>query len=151
MSAAQLLDECKANGVTVYLSGGDVKVRGSPEIIGRIAPALKERKAEILEHLTQRPGIDLVREFMEADGLTLEEAKELAALSIQPRQASEWLSMIAALDKAIEAWCALNAIPEESQARILQSRARQPLGTIPESLVWFSKEVENAKPRGKEK
>ncbi len=51
MNTAQLLEDCKTNGVSVFIADGELKVRGNPDAIKRIAPTLKERKAEIQAHL----------------------------------------------------------------------------------------------------
>ena len=106
MSAAQLLEDCKANGVTVYWADGSLKVRGDPEAVKRLAPALKDRKAEIQAHLAEyrrdllnrlEPfALDSVKdypadveainrinnmawEFMRADGMAFQEAIRQAA------------------------------------------------------------------------
>lgn len=85
--------------------------------------------------------IDLVREFMEVDGLTLEEAQALAAISVQPRPAAEWLALIADLDAVIERYCDAVGAAAEARAAMLATRYAQPLASIPESLAWFRSEL----------
>jgi len=85
---------------------------------------------------------DLVREFMEVDGLTLAEANALATVSVQPRPVAEWLAMIAELDASIASYCSAYRLSDEARARILDVRNRQSLASIPDSLEWFRRELE---------
>ena len=93
----------------------------------------------------EAPLSDLVRKFMEVDGLSKEDATALAAVSIQPRPVKEWLDMIAELDRAIEMWCNMQRIGDEERAQIMSVRFSQPLVSIPASLAWF-KRADKAKP-----
>jgi hypothetical protein len=87
---------------------------------------------------------DLVREFMEVDGLSLEEAQALAAVSVAPRPATEWLAMIAELDTLIAAYCEAFKLSDEAHTHIADVRNRQSLMTIPHTLDWFRRELKNA-------
>ncbi len=55
MNTIGLLKECLTQGVTIYLSGREVKLRGSPDAIRRMTPMLKARKTEIQEFLSSAP------------------------------------------------------------------------------------------------
>ncbi len=89
----------------------------------------------------EAPLSDLVRKFMEVDGLSKEDATALAAVSIQPRPVKEWLDMIAELDRAIEMWCNMQRIGDEERAQIMSVRFSQPLVSIPASLAWFNEQI----------
>jgi len=85
---------------------------------------------------------DLVRGFMDEDGLTLAEAQALAAASVQPRPAAEWLAMIAELDALIGIYCAAEVwMTDKAKAAIWATRCAQSLASIPETLAWFRREV----------
>jgi len=90
----------------------------------------------------QQTDADLIREFMDVDGLTLEEAQAMAAISIKPRPAAEWLALIAELDRAIESYCMAVGLSAGALAELLAVRNRQSLASIPESLAWFKQEWE---------
>jgi hypothetical protein len=85
---------------------------------------------------------DLVRGFMDEDGVTLAEAQALAAISVQPRPAAEWLAMIAELDALIGIYCANEVwMTDEAKAAIWATRCAQSLASIPDTLAWFRREV----------
>jgi hypothetical protein len=85
---------------------------------------------------------DLVRDFMDEDGLTLAEAQALAAVSVQPRPAGEWLAMIAELDALIGNYCAAEVgMTDKARAAIRAARLTQSVASIPASLEWFRQEV----------
>lgn len=84
----------------------------------------------------------LIREFMEVDGLTFAKAQELAALSMQPRPACEWLILISELDALVEHYCAVAGLTDEVKGKFLTARRCQSLASIPESIDWFKCEME---------
>lgn len=84
---------------------------------------------------------DLVREFMQIDGMTLAEARATAALSVPVRPAAEWLELIAELDALIGRFCAATGATDEAKASIVAARYTQPLASIPETLKWFRAEL----------
>jgi hypothetical protein len=84
---------------------------------------------------------ELVREFMEVDGLSLTEAQALAAVSVQPRAPEEWLALIAELDALIERYCAAVEVTDEARAVILAAKCAQSLASIPSTLEWFRREL----------
>jgi len=85
---------------------------------------------------------NLVLEFIEVDGLTLDEAQAMAAISVQPRPAAEWLAMIAELDDLIRIYFAAAAdLTGEGKAAILSTRCGQSLASIPETLASSRREV----------
>jgi len=90
---------------------------------------------------------DLIREFMEMDGLTLEEAQTMAKISIKPRSSDEWLVLITDLDQAIEAYCLAAGLSADALAELLAERNRQSLASIPESLAWFRREWQALQPK----
>ena len=81
--------------------------------------------------------IDLVLELMEVDGLTLAEARTLAAVAVQPRTSDEWLAPITELDDLIERYCSLTGTNGEVKDAILGARCTQSVASIPDSLAWF--------------
>lgn len=89
--------------------------------------------------------IGMVREFMEIDGLSLEEAQALAAVSIPPRPSAEWLAMIAELDQLIDRYCAAAHLSQEAAARLKAARNTQAIASIPESLAWFRRALSGEK------
>ena len=94
-------------------------------------------KSEILTF----PMTDMVREFMEVDGMILTEAQAMAAVSVQPRPATEWMAMITELDALIETFCMATGMAEKAKAEISATRCGQSLASIPETLTWFRREV----------
>lgn len=142
-----ILSECKSSGVNVFLTACGMSATGDRKALEKLRPILKEHKAEILEYLTaaandRDPGeIDLVREFMEVDGLTLEEAQALTKASVQPRPPHEWLALIHELDAMIGRYCEACKPNTAAHGRILDDRRRQSPASIPASLAWFKREL----------
>jgi hypothetical protein len=64
------------------------------------------------------------------------------------RPAHEWLAMIGELDAAINEYCTRHGLGEESRARILAVRDKQPLISIAHSLDWFRHAENTGKPQG---
>jgi len=85
--------------------------------------------------------IDMVCEFMEIDGLSLEEARALAAVSIPPRPAAEWLAMIDELHRLITRYAEVYRLADDATARIIGSAKRQPASTIPASIEFFQQSI----------
>lgn len=84
---------------------------------------------------------DLVREFMEVDGLSCEEAQALAAVSVTPRSPATWLALIAELNRLIDRYCQACRLSEEARGRILKIRKGQSLSLIPATVEWFKREL----------
>jgi hypothetical protein len=101
-----------------------------------VKPKIRAKVGESESH-----PIDLVREFMDVNGLTLADAQALAAVAVQPRPAGEWLALIAELDALIERYCAASGLTGAAKAAIFATRCAQSLASIPESLAWFRHEV----------
>lgn len=144
MTPQGLIDECRLSGVLVHLDGGKLKLKGSPDAVRIAANRLRPFKTEIVRYqmnLMAAPVSGLVREFMEADGLALDEAKAMTAISVQPRPAAQWLVLIAELDALIERYCLAAGLTGESRSAIVSVRFNQSLASIPESLDWFRREV----------
>lgn len=94
------------------------------------------------ESVRNAPGeIDLVREFMDVDGLTLAEAQALLTVSVQPQTPEKWLALITELDDLIERYCALTGTTGEAKGAILGARRAQSAASIPDSLEWFQREL----------
>jgi hypothetical protein len=140
MTPAEILEDCKKQGVKVFLLDGNLSARGLPEAVERVKPMLKQHKADIVRYLAETVApMDMVREFMEVDGLPLEEAQAMAAISIRPRSSGEWLALITELDAMIERYCLAAGLSPEKLAELLTVRNRQALASIPESLTWFTR------------
>ncbi|MES2934830.1 MAG: hypothetical protein V4805_15230 [Pseudomonadota bacterium] len=86
--------------------------------------------------------ISLVREFMEIDGLTFEDANAMAAISVQPRPTAEWLAMIGELDALIARYCAAFYLSGAASDQIIAIRNRQSPASIPAALTWFKQELD---------
>jgi hypothetical protein len=84
----------------------------------------------------------LVLEFMEEDGLTLAEAQALAAISVQPSPAAQWLAIIAELDGVIDDYCAVMQLTDSTKTAILAARYRQSPASIAGALEWFRHELQ---------
>jgi len=140
MTPAAIIQQVQAEGVILVVSSaGTIKATGDGTAVNRWLTVIREHKAALLEYLSQHPVNDahgLVSQFME-DGLSLEEAQSLAAVSVQPRPVEEWLAMIHELDNLIECYCITFKLREETKRRIIETRCRQPLAAIPETLAWF--------------
>jgi hypothetical protein len=83
----------------------------------------------------------LVAEFMEVDGLSLEQAQAMAAISVEPRTPAVWLSMIADLNALINTYCASAKVSEEAKDRIRGASYSQSLASIPHAIDWFRAEL----------
>lgn len=137
-----MLSQCRNHGVTVFLTDRGVAMRGNPEALGKFRPMLKLHKASVVQYLTEHSTADLVREFMDVDGVSMEEARALAAISVQPRPATEWLAMIAELDALIGIYCASEVgMTDKAKTVIWWIRCAQSLASIPETLAWFRQAV----------
>ena len=121
-----------------YVSFVSASGRGFPEIDMPCVSFVSDRGRAFSE-------IDMVREFMEIDGLSLEEARALAAVSIPPRPPAELLAMIAELDQLIDRYCAAAHLSQEAAARLKAARNTQAIASIPESLAWFRRALSGEK------
>ena len=83
----------------------------------------------------------LIHDFMEIDGLSLEDATRLAQDCAYTRPASEWLDMIKELDGLICQFCDRFKLDQVARRRVLDVRNRQSLFTIAHSLKWFRDEL----------
>ena len=144
MTPQRLISDCRLQGVSVYLDGGKIKLRGDPDAVRVAADRLRPFKAAIMQYqmgLMSASVSDQVREFMEVDGMTLAEAQATAALSVQVFQPAEWLAMIGELDALIERYCTAAGLSGDAKTAITATRGKQSLASIPESLAWFWREV----------
>jgi hypothetical protein len=107
------------------------------DVVPPVPPVLPQKDA----FLNTAGEIDLVREFMEVDGMTLEEAQALAAVAVQPRPPAEWLALIAELDAMIDRYCTAVGVSDGGRSGIMAARCTQSLASIPESLAWFRREL----------
>jgi hypothetical protein len=141
MTPQAVISECSSAGVSIHLNGNSIRLRGTPDAVKIVSDVIRQHKAALIEHLATAGTADLVREFMEIDGLSLEEAKQMATVSIPIRPAAEWTEMIAELDALIERYCTTCRLSSGTQARILAVRNRQSLASIPATLAWFKTEL----------
>jgi hypothetical protein len=74
---------------------------------------------------------------MEVDGMTLEQAQVMVAISIKPRSTADWLADIKELDQLIGIYCDVARLGPESMARVRSACSRQSLASIPDCLAWF--------------
>ncbi|MDM5176572.1 hypothetical protein PO883_05100 [Massilia sp. DJPM01] len=136
-----LIDNCSAAGVSVYLIGGALKLRGTAKAVNAMADKVRANKVALLAHLAGSQDIDLVAEFMEVDGLTLEQAQAMAAISVQPRTQAEWLAMIADLNTLINQYCESAEVSTEAKEQIRAASYSQSLASIPHAIDWFRAEL----------
>jgi len=54
MNAPDLINECRAHGLQVYIADGGLKVNGTEDAIRQYVPLLKSHKAEIERYLLER-------------------------------------------------------------------------------------------------
>jgi hypothetical protein len=86
----------------------------------------------------------LVREFMEVDGFTAEEAQALAAVSVEHRPHSEWMALVSELDYLIDRYCDVYRLSDEARAGIYSVRKRQSLASIPIAVDWYRRELQRS-------
>lgn len=141
MTPQSLIQTALNEGVRIRINGTNLRLRGSDDAIRKVAPILKPHKAEIIAFLRDGAISAQVREFMEVDGMTLEEAQAWEAQSVTPRSTHEWLDLIQRLDELIERWCTTRNVSATVKACILEARYRQSLASIPETLDWFEREL----------
>lgn len=141
MTPQAVISECFDVGVSVHLNGNSIRLRGAPDAVKTVSDVIRQHNAAVIEYLTTTGTADLVREFMEIDGLSLEEAQALAAVSIPPRPAAEWSAMLAELDAAIDQYCTTCRLSDEAKERILGVRNMQSLASTPDTLAWFRREL----------
>ncbi|NHZ38869.1 hypothetical protein [Massilia aquatica] len=141
MSPQALIDNCSAAGVSVYLAGDGLKLRGPAEAVNAVSAKVRANKAALLAHLSTNPAIDLVAEFMEVDGLTRKEAEAMAAISVQPRTPAVWLGLIAELNTLIATYCDSAQVSQEAKQRLHAVAASQSLASIPTAIEWFRAEL----------
>lgn len=141
MTPKALLEECSTAGVSVHVINGVLKLRGAADVVQAVADRVRPHKETLLAHLSATAPVGLVAEFMEIDGMSRKDAEALAAVSVQPRAASEWLTMIAELDRLIECYCDGRRLTREARLHIMAARTKQSLASIPAALEWFRREL----------
>lgn len=129
---AQLLAQRQRNKAATVQASEPLKVAHE------IAPVAQLRP---LENEETQLATDLVREFMEVDGLSLEEAQALAAVSVVPRPPAEWLALIQELDALIDRYCQACRLSDDARDRIREVRKHQSLASIPLAVDWFRREL----------
>lgn len=140
MTPQDVILQCSALGVSVHLNGDSIRLRGAPDAIKTVSDVVRTNKAMLIEYLANLRK-NLIHEFMEVDGLSLEDADAIAAVSVQPRSADEWLGMISELEVLIDRYCATNKLTSEARKNILTNRFIQSLGSMPDTLAWFKTEL----------
>lgn len=115
-----------------------IQVLAPPKVAHEIAPVAQ---LQPLGNKTSQPAADLLKEFMDMDGLSLEEAEALAAVSVASRPPAEWLALIQELDGLIDRYCQVCRLSDSSRARIREVRKRQGLASIPLAVDWFRREL----------
>lgn len=141
MNLQSIVSECAAAGIKIIVNGDAVSLEGEIELVQRYASVLRPYKAQLLAESWHG---DLVREFMEIDGLSREEARAMAAVSVRPRPPAEWRQLIDELDSLIAQFCRAFQLSDGAKALILEIRKKQSLASIPVSVDWFRRELEEA-------
>ena len=109
------------------------------EVAGKVA--MKSESCAVALPTVRNCATSLIDEFIEVDGMSLEDATALAALCPEPRPAADWLAMIAELDQLIASACKRGGLDDAARDRIMAGRKCQPLATIPATLQWFRNEA----------
>jgi hypothetical protein len=129
---AQLLAQQQRNkAATVHASE-------PPKVAQEIAPVAS---CAVALPSDRNNATDLVQEFMEVDGLSLEEAQALAAVSVAPRPPAEWFALIQELDDLIDRYCQACRLSADARDRIREIRKKQSLASIPLAVDWFRREL----------
>lgn len=137
MSPQTLIQTALDAGVRIRINGENLRLRGDGDAIQRIAPILKPHKKEIIDFLQNTSISAQVREFMDVDGMTLDEAQAWESQSIVTMEANEWIEIIQQLDAAINLYCTTKQVSPQARVGMLAARMNQSLASIPETLAWF--------------
>lgn len=132
-----------ASSVATVAKVAEVEIHDDETAIRSVA-TVAVAAAQIQIPRSQNSGdwrVKLVAEFMEVDGLSLEQAQVMAAISIQPRTPAVWLSMIADLNALIEAYCASAKVSDNAKQRMRAASYSQSLASIPAAIDWFRAEL----------
>lgn len=158
MALADLMKKGFITSATATLATVDVKPEGNASSVATVAEvAENENQTRETAFLTvakvavaggpiQNPAYEdwrekLVAEFMEIDGLTLQQAQAMATISVRPRTPAVWLSMIADLNSLINDYCASAKVSEEAKQRMRAASYSQSLASIPHAIDWFRSEL----------
>jgi hypothetical protein len=132
---AQLLAQQERN------KAATVQASEPPKVAHEIAPVAPVALLRPLENEEMQLATPLVREFMESDGLSPEQAHALAAASVWPRPPAEWLALIQELDALIDRYCQACFLSDDARDRIRELRKRRSLASIPLAVDWFRREL----------
>ncbi len=143
MNVIELMRDCRLSGLTVFTLDGKLIARGNDIVLERFKPLLKIRKAEIIDYLYKIGVNDLIRDFIEIDGMSEDDARALASACEPLRPEHEWVTMIKQLDELIDTYGRVIGLPADAMARLHEIRMRQSLASIPASLAWFQNELIN--------
>ena len=109
----------------------DTSFAGSVTQVTQVTPFFNEW-GEALE--AEEDKAQLIREFVEVDGMTQSDATALAAQCQAPRPAAEWLGMIRELDELIVMLCKRYGLDSVACERVQNARRRQSLASIPATI-----------------
>ena len=141
MNLVSLLQNCDRQGIQFSFADGLITIQGSKQAVDACRPVLQQHKEALTQHFRQAAQSDMVREYVEVDGLSLEQAQVLAALSIPIPPRTKIQAMIAELDSLIERYCTLKALSRENRAGLLARRRQQAAASIPASIAWFQEKI----------
>lgn len=141
MSLVPLLQSCDRLGIRFVVEDGAITLQGSKQAVEACKPSLLPHKHALLRHFEQAAQSDMVREFMEVDGLSLAQAQMLAALSTPIPPQDKIQAMIAELDRLIKRYCSLKGVSSEETMGLLARRRLQSAASMPASIAWFQAKI----------
>ena len=153
-AAIGIINQALIDGVRLVLSAtGSLKAIGNQRLLDRWLPIIRANKQEIVHALSNdvNESMASTMEFAGDDDRLYEDATKQAAFAVPNRSPSEWLGMIAELDRLIREFCALSDLSSDALARIMDTRFKQSLFSIPATLVWFRVEINRLRSVNNEK
>lgn len=140
--------QARLDGIALRLSAaGNLVVKGAPDMVQRWVPRLRDQKESIVQYLQEQAhqAQQLAKEFMEVDGLAAGQAAALAEVSVIPKSPSEWMAVIAELDRLIAEYCSLAGLDSRVMEDANLARKQQSLSSIPMSIAWIAREIKRLK------
>lgn len=141
MNIPALLQECTAGGVSVFLAGGDIKLRGREEDVARLIPILRPYKTAILTYLLQPSSSHSLSPasqmpdwpgFASQDALSGEVNADTSRLPTgSPLTAEDVVRYQSQIAEAVRILRVHEGWSDEQVERILAASHRQPVYTLP--------------------
>jgi len=160
MALADLMKKGFITSATATLATVDAKLDGNAPTVAAVAKvAADENQTQqktfssvavvaVAEGHSQIPESEdwrakLIAEFMEVDGLTLQQAQAMATISFRPHTPEERVAMFAELDGLINAYCSCSMLCEQERNHLRAVSYSRSLASIPHAIDWFRTELRN--------